>query len=908
MQTTRTEKRGLVGTILRVCIFMMMVASTTAIPKENSRTLGRMTHGLVNDRTRLNETGKSHMKKVKGHYFPNPDEKQDQSALFGDYVGDINRDDIEETDPDLEFSEEYDVEAHNIHKNTGWFDESTHHWIGNQDPLQNDTGVGKSLGQVRAVLINNGGHVRPFDDHGKPIYDNRLAEMCRIVTNKIADIIIGVEGHLNEKGASMCRSYVKSFTDCEIECAVPSALAAKMTVSDTPEDAGIISKEDEDDDKGRKKRKHVGPAGIVIVMSPQMKARMRGRPEVKATGRLIHIIFGDGATAKEDRHPLHIIAVYGVSAVQQKDAHRVAMADDLKRSLTKILLSLQHQRVLVCGDINSVAETTDRASGKLTSYDTQSWASPLWKVLKEAGLIDVMARVCVGQPPMTYCHAGSPTSRIDVMYASPDLVNHCGMRAATGARAGTLSKTHRPLAISFSTLGFRATKDSGPVTKVAVFKTCVRTARWQPSEKTIAFYNKLAFTENKSIVKEIADMDEKYRTSVSYGLQYDVTAEAKAKREIENMTMYFCRYNQIICAAAELSIQPRQNVEAENIPDKMMDNMEHILIRCSQLLEMPGGKSEVNINETKAKEIMDEIETLLCTLDAVCEIERPKVRNLRRHQESVTTAKTSRQTWAVQIKLFIKNILVSKGIASTDWSISRHPNNTGALKMSTNEMFGAMANKGGGGPFDGFVYKDTFESNLDKLTEVVKVTQQDLNVNFWSTEIMRTTLTVGSSHDFVVAKTPKEADRAAKSKILELEQLKTALTLEDQIINVRLLRQQLKISGYPLAISLEDDIQKAALDHESSWKLPSMIVSEIRTMARSGGDDRNRPELGSNVKAACKATKLDWKALRGALKEDDNTLAEVSPRAANELETWMSEFEVWRPSSPSIQASTIGGR
>jgi hypothetical protein len=62
----------------------------------------------------------------------------------------------------------------------------------------------------------------------------------------------------------MCGNYVKSFTDCEIECAVPSALAAKMTVSDTPEDAGIISDEDEDDDTKKKKK---GDMWVQLVLS-----------------------------------------------------------------------------------------------------------------------------------------------------------------------------------------------------------------------------------------------------------------------------------------------------------------------------------------------------------------------------------------------------------------------------------------------------------------------------------------------------------------------------------------------------------------------------------------------------------------------------------------------------------------
>jgi hypothetical protein len=165
------------------------------------------------------------------------------------------------------------------------------------------------------------------------------------------DIAISIESHLNAEGANVCQSYVKSFTNCEFECAVPSALAAKMAVSDTPEDA------EDDSDKGDHmaedtrpatdgKRKHVGPAGIVMVMSPEMRARMRGRPTVSETGRLLHITLGDGATADRDRNPLHIIAVYGVSAVQHSDPHRMELAATLKKSLATILEKLKNQRVI----------------------------------------------------------------------------------------------------------------------------------------------------------------------------------------------------------------------------------------------------------------------------------------------------------------------------------------------------------------------------------------------------------------------------------------------------------------------------------------------------------------------------------------------------------------------------------
>ncbi len=202
----------------------------------------------------------------------------DQSLQpFGQYVGDFKIEEtVAEDDPDLELSEECKVATKNIPRDTEWLEGQIHHWIGDEDPLQNETG----LSQLGLWLINTGGGVRPFDEKRKPIHGNRLAYMVHIVENRNVDIAISIESHLDIEGANGCRKYVKCFTNCEFECAVPSALAAKMTVSDTPEDA------EDDADKGDHvsedtrpatdgKRKHVGPAGIVMVMSPEMRARMR---------------------------------------------------------------------------------------------------------------------------------------------------------------------------------------------------------------------------------------------------------------------------------------------------------------------------------------------------------------------------------------------------------------------------------------------------------------------------------------------------------------------------------------------------------------------------------------------------------------------------------------------------------
>jgi hypothetical protein len=222
-----------------------------------------------------------------------------------------------------------------------------------------------------------------------------------------------------------------------------------------------------------------------------------------------------------------------------------------------------------------------------------------------------------------------------------------------------------------------------------------------------------------------------------------------------------------------------------------------------------------------------------------------------------------------------------------------------------------MSSQGSGGPFDGIVHDGTFESDLEKLADIVKETQQELNVSFWSTSVMRATLTVADSHDYVRAKTRNETAIAAKAKIKELEQLKSALTMSERLIQLQNLRQQLKLTGYPLLQMVENDIQKATQEHEAGWKFPISSAGELRELAQvqsrksehdPEGTD-NQPKLGPRVVEACKETIIDWLALRDALKVDKTTLEEIAPQAARELSTWMSLFKHWKPSSPCIQAA-----
>jgi hypothetical protein len=292
------------------------------------------------------------------------------------------------------------------------------------------------------------------------------------------------------------------------------------------------------------------------------------------------------------------------------------------------------------------------------------------------------------------------------------------------------------------------TRHSQPVSKAAVFKTCIRTARWQPSEEAIAFYNKLAFTENNSIANKIAEMEALRIQSEQYGQTFDKTADEQANRDTTNMAMYFTRFNEIICAAAELSIQPRKVVETTPLPGKL-ENMQHILNKCSQLSNILTEKDETSDIKEAIQGRINEIDKLLDTLNVVCGFEKPRFRTLRRRLSEGwynATTKEAISIWAYQVEDFIGSILVSKGIEVLNGKICYPPEgNQNHPKMSTNELFGNMSSQGSGGPFDGIVHDGTFESDLEKLADIVKETQQELNVSFWSTSVMRATLTVADS-------------------------------------------------------------------------------------------------------------------------------------------------------------------
>jgi len=142
-----------VGSTIRTCILLMMtmIPVTNAMPKCQN-TLLKSPAQRGNRANWTDTISPQKTKKTASRKFTHLDSAEDPSVHpFGEYVGDITLEAEEkEVDPDLEFSDEYYVETANIPRDTGWFNELTHHWIGNDDPLQNLTVAGRNLGEVRS--------------------------------------------------------------------------------------------------------------------------------------------------------------------------------------------------------------------------------------------------------------------------------------------------------------------------------------------------------------------------------------------------------------------------------------------------------------------------------------------------------------------------------------------------------------------------------------------------------------------------------------------------------------------------------------------------------------------------------------------------------------------------------------
>ena len=157
-------------------------------------------------------------------------------------------------------------------------------------------------GSTRIIATSLGGGVTPWTRGGKERKGSRLRSMTNLITDNKADLVLGVEGHLKGNAAYDIATYAG-----QVGCYATSAPSSRMM-------ARVLGEETEGGQTDP-------AAGIVAVMSRQMHASLR-RTEKSVSGRLLHLIFGDGANPKDDKSPVHVIAAYGLSGQNKKSGAR----------------------------------------------------------------------------------------------------------------------------------------------------------------------------------------------------------------------------------------------------------------------------------------------------------------------------------------------------------------------------------------------------------------------------------------------------------------------------------------------------------------------------------------------------------------------------------------------------------
>lgn len=238
-------------------------------------------------------------------------------------------------------------------------------------------------------------------------------------------------------------------------------------------------------------------AGIAAILSPALAARVRGPAQKLASGRVLHFALGDGTNATTDERLTHIVVVYGVSGERSETGARATLAKLVAAELDKILSNTNYakDRFLLYMDANTAPESGDRASGRQNTGDTASHA--LWRVALKHKLVDVMGTAYKGRPPMTYFGKGKlPTSRIDMIYASPNMGPYA---AATATAPAGLSATHAAMAVSFTDKSHTApTQDhTSPeaIDHAVAYMTECGGRKWTLSEKATERYTLLYSTD-----------------------------------------------------------------------------------------------------------------------------------------------------------------------------------------------------------------------------------------------------------------------------------------------------------------------------------------------------------------------------------------------------------------------------
>ena len=138
--------------------------------------------------------------------------------------------------------------------------------------------------------------MNPFRASGKYNEENVLQPMRDLVTSNVADVVIAVEGHIPPKDAPTIKMFVEHGGAAAALVAPCSTMAAKAL--------------------GELYDGSSPAAGIVAVLAPHINERVR---------------------MKEQRMPVHFIAVYGVSGAAGTNTLGAQFATDLAIELEIIL-------------------------------------------------------------------------------------------------------------------------------------------------------------------------------------------------------------------------------------------------------------------------------------------------------------------------------------------------------------------------------------------------------------------------------------------------------------------------------------------------------------------------------------------------------------------------------------------
>ena len=304
-------------------------------------------------------------------------------------------------------------------------------------------------------------------------------------------------------------------------------------------------------------------AGIAAIMKPQLAARLRGKPKRSISGRLLHLTFGDGQLPKDDKNPLHVIAVYGLSGEARETGARASLAQTLAKELRETLDSISGERVLIYGDINTVEFEADRVTGTKNAADEAPYA--LWKVLSDDKykLRDVMTEACEDrEPPMTYLLKGNPISRIDLMKVGGNIGKVYG---GTGATLGNLSATHAAMVCSFDGPDFETLKTTPDSRSPQAMEHVVAILsnsggrRWNLNSKSTWRYSNVVFEESR-MKKRLQKVREQASKAMEEAMA-DTNEENQKSRVAAVQAEAFTEYADLLlfaeCMAKEQEVQQK---------------------------------------------------------------------------------------------------------------------------------------------------------------------------------------------------------------------------------------------------------------------------------------------------------------------------------------------------------------